>query len=237
MIRLAGTFLVALALIGAVSLAADDPAEQPEPPIRLKKKARPQTEPEKPERLKEDQPAPTAPGEDAKETLARVSQNMEKSEQRLAKQDAGDGTQQIQRDILKDLDSLIDQKRQQQQQQQQQGGGGGGGSTSSARGGSSRSKSGSQPGSGKGADSQARNGTGAQPKTGNSGSQAGMGNGNSPREMNRIADLYKDVWGHYPELMRMELDAYSREKFMPRYRELLEQYYATIAEKGRRQGD
>ena len=48
------------------------------------------------------------------------------------------------------------------------------------------------------------------------------------------AESTKDIWGHYPEKLRMELDAYSREQFAAKYGELLKQYYQKIAEKGRR---
>jgi hypothetical protein len=65
--------------------------------------------------------------------------------------------------------------------------------------------------------------------------------GNNPRGgktsqegSSKIADLYKDVWGHLPESLRQEMDQYSREQFMAKYGDLLKQYYATIAEKGRR---
>src|SRR5439155_9320520 len=59
--------------------------------------------------------------------------------------------------------------------------------------------------------------------------------GNGKRgDMSRIADLYKDIWGHLPEALRQEMDQYSREQFMAKYNELLKQYYSTIAEKGRR---
>ena len=58
--------------------------------------------------------------------------------------------------------------------------------------------------------------------------------GNAPLgEMSKIADLYKDIWGHLPETLRQEMNQYSREQFMAKYNELLKQYYATIAEKGR----
>lgn len=69
-------------------------------------------------------------------------------------------------------------------------------------------------------------------------------NGNNPRGgktssegMSKIADLYKDVWGHLPETLRQEMDQYSREQFMAKYGDLLKQYYATIAEKGRRKAE
>ena len=53
----------------------------------------------------------------------------------------------------------------------------------------------------------------------------------SPRRQDdKLADLYKDVWGHLPDRMRQEMDLYYREKFMPRYSELLRRYYAALAE-------
>jgi hypothetical protein len=52
------------------------------------------------------------------------------------------------------------------------------------------------------------------------------------------ADLYKDVWGHLPETLRAEMNAYSNTKgFMPEYEALISKYYRTIAEQGRRKGD
>jgi hypothetical protein len=50
------------------------------------------------------------------------------------------------------------------------------------------------------------------------------------RENDKLADLYKDVWGHLPERLRQEMDLYYREQFMPRYSELLRRYYASLAE-------
>ena len=50
------------------------------------------------------------------------------------------------------------------------------------------------------------------------------------RQSDRLADLYKDVWGTLPDRMRQEMDLYYREQFMPRYSELLRQYYAALAE-------
>ena len=53
----------------------------------------------------------------------------------------------------------------------------------------------------------------------------------SPKRQNdKLADLYKDVWGNLPDRLRQEMDLYYREQFMPRYSELLRQYYAALAE-------
>ena len=53
----------------------------------------------------------------------------------------------------------------------------------------------------------------------------------SPKRQNdKLADLYKDVWGTLPDRLRQEMDLYYREQFMPRYSDLLRQYYAALAE-------
>ncbi len=39
---------------------------------------------------------------------------------------------------------------------------------------------------------------------------------------------------HLPETMRQEVDHYYREQFMPRYRELVRQYYNRLAEQPKR---
>ena len=77
---------------------------------------------------------------------------------------------------------------------------------------------------------------GGQPKGGQSGqggNQAGAG-GTSPPGLDKLADLYKEIWGEYEKRDRLEMDAYQKEGYMAKYRELLKQYYSTIAEKGRR---
>ena len=49
-----------------------------------------------------------------------------------------------------------------------------------------------------------------------------------------LADFAKDFWGQLPDTMRQEVDHYFREQFMPRYRDLLQQYYLRLAETERR---
>jgi hypothetical protein len=51
---------------------------------------------------------------------------------------------------------------------------------------------------------------------------------------NTVSGLVKDVWGHLPKAKRLEMDAYSREQFMPQYEQLLRQYYQTIAAQGKK---
>ena len=41
----------------------------------------------------------------------------------------------------------------------------------------------------------------------------------------------KQVWGHLPEKLRQQAMQSYREQFMPKYNELLKQYYSNIAER------
>jgi hypothetical protein len=73
---------------------------------------------------------------------------------------------------------------------------------------------------------------------GGGGQNPGAGGKGREGEKDRNADLYKDVWGHLPESLRAQMDAYSNpQPFMPRYDDLIKKYYRTIAEQGRRKGD
>ena len=132
--------------------------------------------------------------------------------------------EQVQRDIAKDLQDLIELTKRQQQQQQ-----------------SSSSSSSQQKNQQARRNRMQKNRASAQRPQQTPDSQAKNQDGNnargglSPRaEMSKIADLYKDIWGNLPETLRQEMDQYSREQFMAKYNDLLKQYYTTIAEKGRK---
>jgi hypothetical protein len=81
-----------------------------------------------------------------------------------------------------------------------------------------------------------KSGTGQDPKN-KGGAMPGGGNSSPEKNKNTIADLFRDVWGHLPEQKRQEMDAFSRERFMPRYDELLRQYYRTLSESRKKEGD
>jgi hypothetical protein len=305
--------VLALFLIGMVSLAGltfgQGPPDNEEPPVRLKKKSRgdekPKVDPdkadekkkdEKKDEKKEDKKAepreaePVTPQEEEKEVLQRVVTNVQRVGERLAKDDLGEATQQTQRDILKDLDSLIhrnenpppqgrqqnqnqggggggsdnqDNKNQQgggQQNQKQQGGGqsskgqskggqksqmGGGGARSGTKPGGG-SKSGSQQqqrgGSKGGEEKRAGNDEKAGEKPGGKNGKNGNGGGGGDKDdraRNKNADLDKHgVWGHLPQTLRAQMDAYSNpQPFMPKYDDLIKRYYRTISEQGRRKGE
>jgi hypothetical protein len=249
---------------GRASFADEPGAGGEEPPIRLKKKTKPSSVPESkpspaqskdgakqpgPPKAMDPQddpelPAADEPEVDEEEMLNRIAKNMRSAEARLANKELGEETKQVQRDILKDLDRLIDQNPQSSQNP----------SSNSINKTSSDSKSdknskGQQPGqsrkqarkrdgkqmAGKHQGAKPQQETGQQP----GGKQNGGGGGKTEAEggPDKLADSYKDIWGHLPETLRAEMNAYaSREEFMAKYRDLLKQYYTTIAEKGQRKG-
>jgi hypothetical protein len=317
--------LLALLLIGVVSLAglalAQEPAAKDEPPVRLKKKKprgedKPMVDPDKPDEKKDDkkdekkedkkaeprESEPVTPQEEEKEVLERVVKNVHNVGERLAKNDLGEATQQTQRDILKDLESLIQRNEnppqgggQQDQNQDggggsadqdnkdQQGGGGqqdqkqkgsgqksqgkssggqkskGSGGQNSGAGQKNQNKqgggsSGTKPGAGSKSGTQQRPG-GSKPsgdkragKDGKDGDKPGGRNGTGgtggaggdkdDHARNKSADVYKAEWGHLPQTLRAQMDAYSNpQPFIPKYDDLIKQYYRTIAEQGRRKGE
>jgi hypothetical protein len=235
----------------ALAVAADDP--RPEPPDPLVKKKRPDadnsapkdkeapkkdgnpkkdTEPKKDAEKKDgdpkDEPAP--PAEDDKAILERINKNMKESGDRLKKNDPGDATRQVQKDIVADLDSLINQAQQQAQQNQPQGSGGSSSKNpkdQQASKSSSRSKRNSSRTSDRRPNERPSDSSKTQYGEGGAGKMSGEG-------VNKLADSFKDIWGHLPETLRLEMDAYAKEQFMAKYNDLLKQYYSTIAERKRR---
>lgn len=311
--RFIPVLLAGLVALAGLALAQDPPAGKDEPPVRLKKKKprgdeKPEAKPEekKKDDKKEDKKSekkeepreaePAMPQEEEKEVLQRVVKNVHDVDERLAKNDLGEGTRQTQRDILKDIESLIHRNENPPQSNDQnqgggggggddqnpmdnkdnQGGGGGGGQKSQGKQGSRGQKSQGGGGGGSGQKSQGKAGnsggsdkqksqanhgggsSGTQPSGGSasSGRKPGGDGGDKPggrngkngngggggdkgeRAMNKNADLYKDVWGHLPETLRAQMDAYSNpQPFLPKYDELIKRYYRTIAEQGRRKGE
>jgi hypothetical protein len=264
--------LLALLLFGVVGLAgfalAQEPPAKEEPPVRLKKKKprgedKPRVDPDKPDEKKDDKaekkddkkteprdPEPVTQQEEEKEVLQRVVKNVHNVGERLAKNDLGEATQQTQRDILKDLDSLIQrsenppQGNEEQDDNQSGGGGGGGSKNKGARGAKMQSKrggakSGTRLGSSSQAMSKSSPGKGKLGgKDGKNGKGGGGGHKDNPQR-NRAVDLHKhDVWGHLPQTLRPQMDAYSNaQPFMLKYDDLVKRYYQTIAEQGRRKGE
>jgi hypothetical protein len=249
--------------------AGDPPADRPDEPVRLKKKKKddqppPAEEPKAEEPRKPDKPRgpvpwddepgkPSKPGKpdaeaqpemDEQEVLQRILKNSRTSEERLANKEVNDGTKQIQRDILSDLDKLIELSQRQEDQDnkdnqdqssdsQPQGG-----TQSQPQGGSSSSKQAREQRRKQRQQQSARQQRGqpqsSDPTKDPSGpSDQGGNGGNGAGTVKKPTDDRLDLWGHLDEKERLKMNKYMEEKFMEKYDELTKQYYRALAEKSR----
>jgi len=261
MIRRLGLTILTFAFMVACLPAQDEPP--PEDKVETKKKGA-KLPPFKKLEKKEQEPIPMGGDdpERIKKAIERLHKNMDASEERLNKRDPGEETHKVQEEIIKDLDELIKQQNNSGgggggggSASSNGGGGGQAGSSSKSSGssksggrsqrgskGSSHAKSNEQKKNGSGkdgtgqdkdkSDPMAKGGPGKDGKNGDG--MGGNPNANDKKDNNTLADLFKDVWGHLPLSKRQEMDAYSKERFLPKYDEILRQYYRTISEQGRR---
>lgn len=227
-----------------------------------------QPNPTKPNGTKDGKPS----ADDPKVIMARIAENLEKSEQLLKEKDISKKTLDIQQKIIEDLEKLIKQKESQSSQQQGASGSpkpgqkpsgnsrpqSGSGSSSQKQGKPSSGSQGGKPkdkkeSGGKGKSSpqqQDKKGEKAGSKQQKPGKKAGSQDSKSPAgtgirgvpqgdpkiTRTKVPDL-RSQWGHLPKRKLDEIDAYSRERFMPRYDQLLRQYYRAIAERAKRGED
>jgi hypothetical protein len=137
--------------------------------------------------------------------LSQVVKGMREVEQRLGKPDTGEETRKKQSEIVKNLEQLIEQTRQ-----------------SSSQSKSKQMKMAMQPGQK----------PGSQP-----GQQPGA-NANGPPptkparpDGKRAAVNGKDIWGHLPQELRLEMDNVAREGALPSKDELIRLYYLSVSKK------
>jgi hypothetical protein len=227
------------------------------------KKAKPK---DKPEPRLQPEEGPPAQEEDDKEVLERIGRNMRAVEEKLGNREVGEPTRQQQRDILDDIDRLLkkseqqqdqDQDQNQDQDRQPQAGGDQQKQQKQKQQMSRQQKSGKQQGrqkqrrqlrnerdrdkdgkqqQGKENKGQEKQGDKPEPEKGNK--PGAGGNNGAAQERDLTADLYKNIWGHLPESLRAEMNAYSNPSpFLPRYDRVISEYYKTIARQGRKKGD
>ncbi len=201
-----------------------------------------------------DAPAPPAEVDVAK-TTERIAQDAREAGKRLAAKDPGDDTQRLQKDILDNIDALIRKAKQPPPPMPSDSSSSSSPPSPSSGMGMSTGMTGeksTQPSSASSSsaarrkerrekqNSQANGGGKQAPSSGRPDSMKTLGESSpkmnkvdsSKSSMPRLPDVYKDVWGHLPEKMRQEMDLYFREQFMPRYSDLLRQYYSSLAERG-----
>jgi len=74
---------------------------------------------------------------------------------------------------------------------------------------------------------------GGMGKPGPDSGEAGKPKGGTPPTLPNEDPFTKQVWGHLPEKLRQQASQYYREQYMPKYQEMLKQYYSNLAERDR----
>jgi hypothetical protein len=207
-------------LLGGLAFAEDPILDPNEPPVRLKKKVKPPKDGDKdknpadkdkkpmkePEKDKKpaDKEEPLKPAdkdkapltkknqaeEERKKLVKRVLKNLESAEKQLVKNDPGRTTQEIQRDILKDLDKLINEAKQQQASSKSSSSSSSSSSRSRSRSRSKSSSSKSNSSSNSQSSQQPRGGK--QPKDGQNSNQRPMGGSKDMQKQNNPMGGAKD---------------------------------------------
>jgi hypothetical protein len=236
--------------------------KKPKPETPTEEKEVPKTRLKVPEEEPREEPGmgeQAAPQESEKEILERIGKNMRRVEEQLVNRELTEGTLQTEDDIIKDLESLIKREEQNQANSDQNQASNSGSSSSQNQQNRNRQSSGRRTGRRPSGDQQARNnpmasgnqqnpmpggnqqnpmpgGNQQNPmQGGNAGNNPGAGGDDPKRTEDPATDLYKDVWGHLPETVRSQMDAYAnRQAYMAKYRDLIKEYYRSIAEQGQR---
>lgn len=198
-----------------------------------------------------DEPKPPAGRDDELAALrAQIARDMQAVENKLKAGDAGDDTRGLQKQIVENIDKLM------KKAQEPPSGDSAPKSDSASKPQNNPSTGNSKPGPAQSASTrrerrqaQRKQQPSANNSTQRAGSQPQPGTGQPTDPVGAVgrtalrtgpadsmADVAKDIWGHLPESLRQEVDHYYREQFMPRYRDLLQQYYLRLAETERRPG-
>ena len=136
--------------------------------------------------------------------LARIGRQMLRVEQLLGQRAVSVETQQTQRQIVDQLDELIDALAASQQAQKQRKTG------SSSQGDQQPAKSGREA---------ARNASGQPDESGSDAQQTTV-----------VQGAVGEFWGHLPERFRRQMRSAEAVEFLPKYRKLIEDYYKRLAE-------
>ena len=145
---------------------------------------------------------------DGKGPLTEAIKKMDEAEQRLKKTDTGEQTRKTQGEIVKQLDSILEQIRNARSQQGQ------GKGKPLAR----LTQAGNQPG----------NQPGEQP--GNTGAGVGPMRPAKPTAKS-VLNNSKDTWGDLPPSLREEMENVFKEEALPGKQRLIDRYFLTVSKK------
>lgn len=138
--------------------------------------------------------------------LARIGERMRAAQELIAERDTSEKTQATQKEILSELARLIEQTKKR---------------CSGSAGKPAQGKSSAQAGAGTG---EARPGPARE-------STDRVGKANfQDSETTDVKDVLRRIWGHLPDKMRDQMQAQLSEQFLPKYENLIEEYYKRLAE-------
>lgn len=206
-------------------------------------------------------PADPESEDDPAKIAERIAKNTKEAGDKLGDQDTGDDTRKTQEQILKDIDALLKKSQESppmggggggsdmpppmggmpppmggQPKGGQQPKGGMGQSGQQPKGGW-RDRTQGQPKQQPmgGADQQPAKDMNNQQPMGVQGGQPmnpmGGGGARALPAMPLDDAITKQVWGHLPERLRQQMSQYYKEQFMPKYADMLRQYYTSLAER------
>jgi hypothetical protein len=137
--------------------------------------------------------------------MGQIVKEMRDVEERLGKPDTGDDTRSRQREIVKQLDTMIQKIRQSGSQ--------------SGKGSKEVRQAGNKPGDQQQGDQPGANASGAP-----------MSRPARPTDKHALAGG-KDAWGHLPPELRQEIDNLFKEDSLPAAEELIRRYYLSVSRK------
>lgn len=209
-----------LTIFWASSAVADDPPKPSEKPDQTAPAAQESKPSAKPESVRPIAPGDdelmkslekkSVPAEDEESPLLRVGQRMRDVQERLAKADPGDETQGLQRGIVEDIDTLIEQLKK-------------AGAESSKK--SQQKRNTSNPSA-----KQQQQGQPNQASEPNENDVTFKPGQASDERLKANERLVRAIWGHLPEKLREEMQQAFKEADLPKYRPLIDQYFKAIAE-------
>jgi hypothetical protein len=156
---------------------------------------------------------------DAADVHLLIGQRMQVAQQRIRSRQTAATTQRLQQKIIDDLERLIEEARKKQCC--------GGGEGQPKPGPAGQPKAGQPKPDGAASKKPARDGSSET-------STDRVGESESPESaIARYRALVKQVWGHLPERIREQMPNTAGEEFLPKYEELIEDYFERLAEESR----
>ena len=156
-------------------------------------------------------------GSEGESELTRIARQMRRAQLRIEQQQVSDQTQEIQQDVVSKLDALIKELQEKKRQCQAC-------ASDNPKQGGQQIKQPNQP-------------TDGQQQTSNkpaADSTQRLGQQNvATTDAEALEALVKQVWGHLPDRARQEMQNAAVEDFLPKYQQVIEDYYRRLAEQPR----